>query len=687
MTPPTSEGDHIFHLLRLESGEFIALSARDTHSDCWVRWSADPLNWAPEVEAPGWFRDPCTGSEYDLLGIGVSGPAPRDLDRHPTELRGGHIHILLGDDQLIPGASRLVPLDPNATPTPDTPPAPTATRGPFLETSTPTPEVTSTSIWTAADLLAALEARDIEVQSTGRTVACTDVNGLAGAEYDGDVHFVLWVYDSAAAAAAEWSVLPYQAHHPVLACNHPPARIYPRDNLILWLPADLEAPDPVAFEVADAFQSLDGRPLPSGQGAAVLVPPAEGAPLSIEPLLDSLAADGLSVIPYADLFCSNGDSASQKQLLLLDVEGQSPWSLEVRAWSYPSVEALEDEWRIGVDGRWGAPGVHRINDPLCGYGPGALYRHHNLILHFTGATWAGAPELEAAILRALTALTPAPRATATPTSAQPPAGSAPAVGSPWSTADLLAALESRDIEVQPTGRTVACAEVNGLPGIEYSGDVDFVLWTHPTPAAAESEWVVQPYSAIHPVRDCNRPPARIYNLDNLVLWVPAGPTISDAAWELPDIFLGLAGGILPAGIHQFALAPPAVGAPLGAADLLTALDARGHTFVPIEQPTCPYGTSTGVMQFFAGPVEDPSVDAGFQLWVFPSVTALEAEWELGVDGPLGAEGVHSSIWCEYGPGSAIHQHANLLLMVTDTVAARAPEIHAAFIGAFAALGP
>lgn len=432
--PPTFEGDHIFHLLRLQSGEFIAIHARAAHSGCWVRWSADP----PPTEPPsstGWFHEPCHGTIYDSLGVYRFGPGGRDLDRHPTELRNGHIFVHLGEGDRIEGASHAGS-DSSTTPTPDAPPRATATSGP-LEASTPTPEVTPTpegtptSTWTAADLLAALEARDVEVQPTGRTVACTDVNGLPGAEYagplarqgddDGHVHFVLWVYDSAAAAAAEWSVLPYQAHHPVLDCNRAPARIYPRDNLVLWMPADLEAPDPVAFDVAAIFQSLDGRPLPSGQGAAVLLPPAEGAPLSIEPLLDSLAAGGLSLIPYADLFCSNGESASQKQLLLVDPEGQWPRSLAVTAWSYPSAEALEDEWRLGVDGRWGAPGVHRINDPRCGYGPGGLYRHHNLMLHFMGAAWSDAPEIETAIRDALLALEPAPTATATPTSARRPA--------------------------------------------------------------------------------------------------------------------------------------------------------------------------------------------------------------------------------------------------------------------------
>jgi Rieske Fe-S protein len=92
----------IFHLVRLESGEFLALSARDSHSRCWASWRPD-FEFRGER---GWFWDPCHGSVYDEQGAKVFGPALRDLDRYPAQVRDEHVHVTLSDEALIPGKTR-----------------------------------------------------------------------------------------------------------------------------------------------------------------------------------------------------------------------------------------------------------------------------------------------------------------------------------------------------------------------------------------------------------------------------------------------------------------------------------------------------------------------------------------------------------------------------------------------------
>jgi Rieske Fe-S protein len=396
-------GELVFHLLRLETGEFVAVHARDPHSDCWTVW--DPGANPPGVEATdrtyGWFRDPCHGAVYNIEGARVFGPAPHGLDRHPAEVRDGRLYIDLADAARIPGLPNANSRDPDATPTPvRTPTAP-------IETRTPTPA--AATVWNAGDLLAALETRGIQVQPSGNTVACTplpeaQVNGLPGTEYVGDTEFVLWVYPSAGAAAQEWVIGEYWAEHPVLQCNRPPARVYPRDNMVLWLPA--EPFDPRTIDVADAFLSLGPRPLPSELHGSVIVPPAPGAPLVLAQLLTMLSGIGVPLTPYADLLCSNGESTSDKQLLRYRFPDAPGSGLVLRVWSYPSAAALDEEWRAGIDGSWGAPGVHHLNEPLCGYGPGSLYRNANLMMHAAGSAWADEPTLQATIAESFLALTP-----------------------------------------------------------------------------------------------------------------------------------------------------------------------------------------------------------------------------------------------------------------------------------------
>jgi Rieske Fe-S protein len=41
----------------------------------------------------GWFRDPCSGTTYDLNGFRVFGPAPRGLDQYPVRIVNGNIEV------------------------------------------------------------------------------------------------------------------------------------------------------------------------------------------------------------------------------------------------------------------------------------------------------------------------------------------------------------------------------------------------------------------------------------------------------------------------------------------------------------------------------------------------------------------------------------------------------------------
>ena len=233
-TEPGSEGEFVldgtlvFHLVRLESGEFIALSARDPESDCWVPWQ-------PEFEfdgRAGWFVDPCGGSTYNEEGVRVSGPAPRDLARHPVEVRDGEVFVNLDEDVVIPGVVRVQPAGPDATATetPATPTAGVATATPTSPaTPTPTPTATATPAATATptevvtppvvgegspfdgdDFIAALAAEGIDVEAARAGDGCSGAGVrpvLYGPEGGpAEPAFTLWVYPSPAALEADWEL-------------------------------------------------------------------------------------------------------------------------------------------------------------------------------------------------------------------------------------------------------------------------------------------------------------------------------------------------------------------------------------------------------------------------------------------------------------------------------------------------
>jgi len=419
-------GDLVFHLVRLESGDFLALNADDTHSGCRTIWDpdADAYGIQDSGTPPGWFRDPCHGAMYDERGMRVFGPAPRDLDRYPVEVRDGHVYVTLSADALIPGKLRVEFVDPNATPTPGRSPQPTATRSSFLETSTPTatPTPTSPSVgtptpampgaapdtgapWSAADLLLALDANDIHVQPTGRTFACAQVNGLPGAEYGGDASFILWVYPSEQAAAEEWIVYSYEALHPVLECDRAPARIYRQGNMVLWTPAG-EAFSTQSLRSAEIFLGLPGGPLPSEIHQFALVPPATGAPLGAGDLLDQLESAGLIYVPYEQPGCPSGASTVSLQWMAGPLTLESRDDVSFQLWVFPSIADLEAEWQLGVNGRMGATGVHSSRYADCDYEGGSIYRNANMLLTVNDSVVGQHPQVTTQIVDAFLALRP-----------------------------------------------------------------------------------------------------------------------------------------------------------------------------------------------------------------------------------------------------------------------------------------
>lgn len=240
-------GEQVFHVVRLQSGEFLALSARDSHSQCWVPWR-------PEFEFDGhegWFRDPCHGSTYEGTGMRVFGPAPRDLDRYPVEVRDGHVYVTLSDDVLIPGETRVEFIDPSATPTPAEPPQATAVvTSTAVATATPTPTATEVitppdpadgSPFGGADLVAALADAGLGYGPQDHGVGCDGAqahgNAYGPAGYGGDPAwpgFTLWVYPSPEGLRADWE-LPASGP-PITKLDHCPlesAFAYWNENLLL----------------------------------------------------------------------------------------------------------------------------------------------------------------------------------------------------------------------------------------------------------------------------------------------------------------------------------------------------------------------------------------------------------------------------------------------------------------------
>lgn len=93
-----------FHLVKQADGSFIALSWKDTHSGCTVPWRPQFVFPDPAGQRRvGWFRDPCHGATYNVYGVRVYGPAPRNLDQYPVEVVGDKVYVLATAAKLILG--------------------------------------------------------------------------------------------------------------------------------------------------------------------------------------------------------------------------------------------------------------------------------------------------------------------------------------------------------------------------------------------------------------------------------------------------------------------------------------------------------------------------------------------------------------------------------------------------------
>jgi Rieske Fe-S protein len=70
-------------LIKMENGEFRALSATCTHLDCIVQYRSDLKQiWCA-----------CHNGLYDLKGRNISGPPPRPLDEYAVNIIEDEIHI------------------------------------------------------------------------------------------------------------------------------------------------------------------------------------------------------------------------------------------------------------------------------------------------------------------------------------------------------------------------------------------------------------------------------------------------------------------------------------------------------------------------------------------------------------------------------------------------------------------
>lgn len=80
--------------------EIVAISQKCTHLGCKV----------PFCESSGQFECPCHGSKFNRAGEYRAGPAPRGMDRHPTEIGAdGLVYVDTGtvDEGAAPGSESI----------------------------------------------------------------------------------------------------------------------------------------------------------------------------------------------------------------------------------------------------------------------------------------------------------------------------------------------------------------------------------------------------------------------------------------------------------------------------------------------------------------------------------------------------------------------------------------------------
>jgi len=98
---PVRFPDHLFWLVRLDSGEFVALLTRSPYRGCTVPWRPD----FEFMGKKGWFRDPCHNDTFTIDGSHVFGPAPRGMDRFPVRVVDGAVRVKVRTVILGPGVT------------------------------------------------------------------------------------------------------------------------------------------------------------------------------------------------------------------------------------------------------------------------------------------------------------------------------------------------------------------------------------------------------------------------------------------------------------------------------------------------------------------------------------------------------------------------------------------------------
>lgn len=91
---PALDPEGMFSDVVAEGARTMALYQKCVHLGCRVPWN----------DALGRFACPCHGSNYDLWGEYLLGPAPRGLDRFPLRVEGGR--VLVDTAQIITGPPR-----------------------------------------------------------------------------------------------------------------------------------------------------------------------------------------------------------------------------------------------------------------------------------------------------------------------------------------------------------------------------------------------------------------------------------------------------------------------------------------------------------------------------------------------------------------------------------------------------
>ena len=108
---PVRIEEHGIYVVRLESGEFVALSERTPYEGCVLAWRPDLFFKGHD----GWFHERCSTATYDLTGRCFA-QCTVGVDRHPVRVRDGQLQV--GVEKLLKGP----PADPQAEPI--NPPAP-----------------------------------------------------------------------------------------------------------------------------------------------------------------------------------------------------------------------------------------------------------------------------------------------------------------------------------------------------------------------------------------------------------------------------------------------------------------------------------------------------------------------------------------------------------------------------------